>query len=165
MVDVEITFRDPSMIGKELNNGKLFIEPFTERSTRRQSMVNKKDGQSTVIVGHALFLRLRAETAHDRTFTLYLLLHSCAGPVPARKKLGHGGQFPVCPHVVIIFLGPQCSCGPKADLHTVKRPEVGVFGEAPAAEKSKRPASASKVPEDVESWNDSIRKGLQLCPR
>jgi len=50
-------------------------------------------------------------------------------------------------------------------LKTVKRPEVRVFGEAPAAEKSKRPASGFKVPEDLEGWSDSNRKGLQLSPR
>ena len=51
------------------------------------------------------------------------------------------------------------------DFKTVERPEVGVFGEAPAAEKSERPAPSSKVPEDAEGWNGFIRKGLQLYPR
>ncbi len=144
---------------------ELFIEPFTQRSTQRQCMVNKRDRQSSGIINNALFLRICAETAHDGTFTLFLLLHSCAGPVPARKKLGPRGQFPVCPPVGVISLGPPRLVGPKAGFKTVERPEVGVFGEVPAAEKSKRPASASKVPEDVDGWNDSIRKGLQLYPR
>ena len=128
---------------------KPLMESFTERATPRPSMVNKKDGQSIVITNHALFLRTCAETAHGGTITLFLLLHSCAGPVPARKKLGPGGQFPVCPPVGVTSLGPPTLVGPKADFQTVERPEVGVFGEAPAAEKSKRPVSASKVPEDA----------------
>ena len=127
-------------------------------------MVNKKNGEPTAITNKALFLRSCAETALCGTYTLFILLHSCAGPVPARKQLGHGGQFPVCPHVAIISLGPRYFVGPKEHFKTVERPEVGVFGEAPAAEKSKRPASASKVPEDAEGWNSQSGRGYSFIP-
>jgi len=145
--------------------GKLFIQPFTERSTQGQYIVNKKNLESTVIMNNAPFLRICAETAHYGTFTLFILLHSCAGPVPARKKTGAWRRFPVCQLCHSNFRRPQVFMWAETHLKTVKRPEVRVFGEAPAAEKSKRPASGSKVPEDSEGWNESIRKGLQLFPR
>ena len=99
--------------------GKLFIQPFTERSTQGQYRVNRKNGESTVIMNNAPFLRICAETAHYDKKTpknmILLYIHiSCAGSqLLPENQLGHGGGFRSANRVIIIFVGPKCSCGPK----------------------------------------------------
>lgn len=57
-----VTIRDFRI--PKLDAGDLFTEPFTERETQRQHMVNKENMKPPVIMNNALFLRICAETAH-----------------------------------------------------------------------------------------------------
>ncbi len=108
-----VTIRDFRI--PKLDAGDLFTEPFTERETQRQSMVNKENMKPPVTMTNTPFLRTCAETAYYDKKTSpknMILLHihlSCAGSqfLP-ENQLGHAEQFPVCQPCHSHFRRPHC---------------------------------------------------------
>lgn len=112
----------------------MFIQPFTQRETQRQHMVNKKNMKPHVTMINTPFLRICAETAYydqkrQKNITLFSyppLMRRL--PVPARKPTGTWRQFPVCQPCHSNFRRSQVFMWVETHLKTVKRPEVRVFG-------------------------------------